>query len=149
MKLKRIIKRWKQWSSTPQAKEFKEDLGDGWEGIFPDWGDLINIACQSMLNKNFTIDNYEDIEFCWLISEETEDLQDFAKENIEACQNVLIKLYNSNFNDVRWQVYDVFGFNYTNKSQAMILLEKAVQNDQDEYCVKRARLALERLNNYK
>ena len=65
-------------------------------------------------------------------------MADFAKEQVEDCWPVLVLLAQSEFAEVRWQVYSVlpsFG------SNAEPLL-RATLNDPDAYCKRRVLLSL-------
>ncbi len=123
---------WKKWSIRADKSE------DGWQSAFPEWIDLMNIAQQYMIKNSLSELDLKGIEFCWSISEETEDLAEYAEINIDKCWKVLGLLKDSGDKDVRWQVYSVFG-------KAGIKAERFLREglkDPNAYCRRRALLSL-------
>jgi HEAT repeat protein len=88
-------------------------------------------------------EGFKDIEWCWAISEEGEELADYAKGHVEQCREALRRLATSTHRDVRWQVYSVLGV-AGHRPEAERLL-RAGLDDPDPYCRRRALLALARL----
>ncbi len=78
------------------------------------------------------------VEQCWAISEEGEDLADYARDHIEECWVALTSLSTSTDATVRWQVYAVLG---SAGSRAEGILRKGTE-DTDAYCRRRALLSL-------
>lgn len=94
-----------------------------------------------MVEPSLTEEEIKNVELCWSISEETEDMADFAREHIERCRQPLSLLAQSSFPQVRWQVYSVLG---SAGSGAEGLLRAGLE-DPDAYCRRQAILALARL----
>jgi HEAT repeat protein len=130
-----FCKDWKDWAKTAETSE------DGWQSVFPQWEELMEAAKSVMIKSPKDPDILSDIEFCWSISEETEDLADFAKEHIRDCMNILEFLSVSKFKDVRWQVYSVI---WIAGSETEGILRRGL-NDPDSYCRRRALLSIARL----
>ena len=82
------------------------------------------------------------IELCWKISEETEDMADFAKEHVEECWPVLVLLAQSTCAAVA--LASLFGAPFV-WAQCQQLLRTAL-NDTDAYCKRRALLSLASLS---
>lgn len=134
--LRDIIKEWNNWAADAEKSE------ESWQSDYPSWDKLIQVAILSMLNFTGNTDDLKSIEFCWKISEETEDMADFAKHHITECWMVLESLAVSPYSEVRWQVYDVLGFN---GDEAQNLLRVGL-TDEDSYCRRRAVLSLSRFH---
>ncbi len=130
-----LCEEWKNWSENADKSE------EGWQSNFPKWDKLMSIAEKTMLTSNISEEIIEGLELCWLISEETEDLCDFAKDNILECYSVLEQLLKSKFGEVRWQVYSAISF-AGNRSEKHL---RAGLKDSDNYCKRRAILSLAKL----
>jgi hypothetical protein len=126
---------WREW-----AKEANR-LEDGWQSSFTYWMDLIATAKRVMLKDELTSQELNELEFCWSISEETEDLVDFAIEHVKKVWEILEILANSKDKNVRWQIYCVFG-EVGGKSESLL---RDGLKDPDPYCRRRALLALAKL----
>jgi hypothetical protein len=133
--LKIVLKEWDQWSLTADKSE------DGWQAIFPDWQALVSAAKELMEQANLSEEEFQMLETSWKLSEEDENLADFAKVNLESCWTNIVKLTTSRHAEVRWQVYEVLGFA---ASKGEDVLQSAV-NDTDAYCRRRAILSLVKL----
>ncbi|MBI1925688.1 HEAT repeat domain-containing protein [Candidatus Poribacteria bacterium] len=133
--LKERYRDWEKWAATADTSE------DGWQSYYPAWGDLMYAAISAMTQQSPSLEDIEYIEKCWAISEETEDLGDYAKDHIEPCWGILRHLVKSVYPEVRWQVYSVLGFA---GPKAESLLRRGLQ-DSDNYCKRRAILSLARL----
>jgi len=130
--LMELIDQWKHWSVDADKSE------DGWQACFPDWERLVSEASLIMKSQEIDEDAVQLVEFCWQISEEDEDLLDLAKEDIDSCWPILVKLCSSSLPSVRWQVYEAFG---VSGSRGEPYLRSAL-GDEDSYCLRRAMLAL-------
>lgn len=133
--LHHLVAKWKNWASSSDKSE------DGWESDFPNWAELIAAATESMVDCTCD-EKYSDIEACWSISSETEDLAEFARDNVAECWPVLRKLTESEQPTVRWQAYSVLPLGP--KEEAEIFLRRGLL-DSDAYCRKRALVAIESL----
>ena len=129
-----LVNQWKDWSHTNHAKELKNEF-EGWEGCFPRWKELIFAASQKMTKDSILEDDFKNIEFCWIISEETEEMSYFAKEELKDCWETVLKLSKSEKPKVRWQAYEVL----KNSESGLKILENILINhsEKDEYCKKR------------
>ena len=110
---------WQEWARNA------DNSFAGWESVYPKWDLLMELAISSMTNPHITDEELKLLEFCWSISEETEDLSDYAKDNIEKCWVILSKLVLSEDRDVRWQVYSTLG---DAGQKAEILLRKGLDD---------------------
>jgi hypothetical protein len=131
----KLCSMWREWEKEADRSE------DGWQSSFIYWTDLMNAAKSIMLKNEATSQALNELEFCWSISEETEDLVDFAIEHAEKVWNILEKLANSKDKNVRWQIYYVFG-EAGDKGESY--LRDGIK-DPDPYCRRRALLALAKL----
>jgi HEAT repeat protein len=131
-----LVCQWENWAKTASQDE------DGWQADFPAWDQLIQAAIRAMQHDTFTAESLKDVERCWAISEEGEDLADFARQHLDACWPVLQQLVHSPNASVRWQVYDVLG---DAGPRAEPLLRAGLE-DPDSYAKRRAILALARLH---
>ena len=134
-KLHQYCLAWLKWACTALQNE------DGWESNFYQWNNLMAEAKETMSNSFYSSNAMLDLELCWKISNETEDLADYAKSNLDQCRDILFKLASSEYPEVRWQVYEVLG--YAGKT-AEEQLRKAL-SDTDSYCKRRAILSLSKL----
>lgn len=130
--LNSLIDQWKDWSGGADKSE------SGWQACFPRWEELVGEASRLMESVDLDEESIKLIEFSWQISEEDEDLLDFAKENINSCWTTLVRLCASNLPAVRWQVYEALGFSGL---RGTAYLRTALE-DKDPYCRRRAILAL-------
>lgn len=133
--LTRLYAAWEKWSKSAEKAE------DGWESDFPAWDTLILSASLMMRKGNFILRDFRYVEACWIISEESEALADYAKEHVEDCWEALMFLVDSPFWNVRWQVYTVLG---VAGSRAEQILRVGLE-DPDAYCRRRAILSLANL----
>lgn len=127
---------WQRWAADA------DDTEEGWQSDYPAWRDLMNAAAAAMTGSPVTGEAIKDIELCWAISEETEDMADFARENIEECWQTLSLLAQSSVPQVRWQVYSVLGL-AGGKAEDLL---RAGLEDPDAYCRRQAILSLARLS---
>jgi hypothetical protein len=134
--LKDLCNNWRAWAKSAEKSE------DGWQSFYPKWDELMETAKLAMLQSSRDSEILMEIEFCWSISEETEDLAEFAKENIEECIDILEILSNSHDKNVRWQVYSAFG---TAGRKAELFLRKGLC-DPDLYCRRRALLSMAQIS---
>lgn len=98
----------------------------------------MSAASAAMVDRKVQQECLPEIELCWRISEEGEDMADFAKDHVEDCWPVLVELIDSKSAEVRWQVFSVLP---TGGHKAGELLRKGL-NDSDSYCRRRALIAL-------
>lgn len=94
-----------------------------------------------MIKNSISEIEFQHLEFCWSISEETEDLADYSKDHIDTCWENICGLTNSDDSDVRWQVYSVLG---SAGAKAEQILREGLQGI-DPYCKRRAILSLAKL----
>jgi hypothetical protein len=127
-----LCQAWQEWAFSADQSE------DGWQSDFPHWSELMSAACAAMIDDEARQTFFPQIELCWRISEETEDMADFAKEHVQDCWPVLVRLVHSEFPEVRWQVFAVLA---SGGRQAETLL-RAGLNDPNTYCRRRALIAL-------
>jgi hypothetical protein len=127
---------WKKWAETTA----KDD--DGWQSDFPAWQQLMQAAIEVLPHGPLDKTMLGDVELCWAISEESEDLADYAREHVDICWPVLLQLIRSDDAIVRWQVYDVLG-HAGPRAEALL---RAGLDDPDAYGRRRAILALARLH---
>ena len=127
-----LCRAWDEWALTADRSE------DGWQSDFPQWNKLMSSACAAMLDAKAHHTMYPQIELCWQVSEETEDLVECARKHIEDCWEVVQQLAHSRQPDVRWQVFSVLP---TAGRRGEPLL-RAGLNDSDAYCRRRALMAL-------
>jgi hypothetical protein len=133
--LRDFCKDWERWAASADKTE------QGWPSDYPNWASLINAAISSMVQLSLREDELTDIEMCWNISEETEELADYAREHIIECWETLHHLKESSYPNVRWQVFDVLS---AAGCKAEGLLREGLEDD-DPYCRRRAILSLARL----
>jgi hypothetical protein len=126
---------WREWAKEADRSE------DGWQSSFTYWVDLMDAAKRVMLKDELTSQEINELEFCWSISEETEDLVDFAIEQAKNVWKILEMLTKSKDKDVRWQIYFVLG-EVGGKSESLL---RDGLKDHDTYCRRRALLALAKL----
>lgn len=135
LKIGPIFASWQEWAKTARHDE------DGWQAGFPEWRALVDLAGALMMQQEIDNEDFQILEACWLISEEGEELADFAKANFEQSWPILIRLISSKYAQVRWQIYDVLG-------EGGEVGERWVRlglDDEDAYCRRRAILSLARL----
>lgn len=130
--LQKYCSDWKKWAKTANRSL------EGWQSDYQKWELLMNAAKRAMTNPDISGDELRLLEFCWAISEETEDLADYAKDNIDQCWEILSKLLESEDKDVRWQVYATLS---VAGHKAEDILKKGL-NDVDPYCRRRALISL-------
>jgi HEAT repeat protein len=130
--LKVLLAKWRQWSSAANRSE------DGWQACFPEWASLMTAASSLMTYSDLTDEDIHMVETCWLMSEEDEDLSDYAKSHLEGCWPTLLRLRASRFPEVRWQVYDVLG-EAGNEAEGLL---KQGLSDENAYCRRRAILSV-------
>ncbi len=129
-----LLLRWQEWAAGASRSD------DGWETFFPHWQHLIKAAQICMVSFDGTEDRMSDLELAWSISEESEELVDFAKENLSSVWPVISGLVKSKYPRVRWQMYEVAG---AAGSRGHNLLWQGL-DDSDAYCRRRALLAFGR-----
>ena len=130
--LKELLQNWRDWSKTADKSN------DGWQSYWDYWTELMDSVKSKMKKKYFTDDEIENIDFCWNISEEDENLLDFVKENIFEYWKILKILVNSDYSNTRWQIYSALGFcGYKSKKLLFQGLE-----DGDCYCRLKAFLSI-------
>ncbi len=87
--LRELRRGWEQWAVSADTSE------DGWQSEYPRWGELMIAARSAMAMPDSADEHFSDIEFCWAISEETEDLADYARDNVAQCWDLLQRLTHS------------------------------------------------------
>jgi hypothetical protein len=130
--LHELCKDWQNWAVTADRSE------DGWQSDYPQWDNLMYAAKAAMLKPSLSVEDLQDIELCWTISDETEDLAEYAIEHLDQCWEVLNHLAQSSYLEVRWQVFYVLSFA---GRKAEPLLRRGLA-DPNPYCKRRAFLSL-------
>ena len=134
-RLAELCRAWQQWATIADSSE------DGWESDFPQWQSLMSSAKEYMRDAQLQIPNLPGLELCWQISEESEEMADYARAHYVDCWPVLMELAKSKNPRVRWQAYSVL-------PAGGIVSERILRqglNDSDPYCRRRALLALAQL----
>ncbi len=134
-KLERLCAEWEEWAAGADQSE------EGWQSDFADWTALMDSALIAMKNSSLSTGELRCIELCWAISEESEWLADCAREDVGTHMDILRHLSRSPSPAVRWQAFDVLGFD----GREAVPLVQAGLTDSDLYCRRRAVLALARL----
>lgn len=134
-RLTELCNKWKLWAATTNQYE------EGWESDFEDWVALMEAAAAMMNQPNVSKHEFENLDLCWKISHETENLIAHSKEHIEECWTNLCMLKGSVHWEVRWQIYETWP---SAGSKAESLLVAALE-DPNLYCLRRALLSLSRL----
>lgn len=125
-----LLDDWLLWApSVPYRDHF-----EGWEGTFPHWEALIQTAGEVMCLNPLPVDAVPLLEACWILSDECQEMQDWAKAHIQACFHSLIVLTKSRYPTVRWQVYVTMT---CLRAGGMGHLRDALE-DPDAYCRRRA-----------
>lgn len=128
----RLCQRWREWAKSADKSE------NGWQSDFPEWDKLMAVAQSIMSRVQLDPDDLSNLELCWSISEENEEMAGYAAEHIDECWSTIARLIRSSNPAVRWQVYSVLG-SAGRRSEPLLL--KALE-DQDSYCRRRAILSL-------
>ena len=134
-KLDNLYLEWKAWATSANRDE------DGWESDFPKWEELITAAIEVM-QMPVKDSDLEILENCWAISEENEELMEYASEHIDQCWDVVEALIKSSNPKCRWQA--VVAASEAGE-QAESLLRKSLQ-DSDSYVRRRALLCLKKFS---
>ena len=103
---------------------------------------MMILAANLTAQPGLSVEDFKFVEKCWQISQEGEVLADHAKDHIQTCWPTLVRLADSKFPEVRWQVYEVLGETEMMGDQIL----RAGLDDIDGYCRRRAILSLARLN---
>lgn len=96
--LPKLVADWRDWSET------SERLFDGWEREYPRWFELMDVAGACVLDLSCFEARREDVEFCWAISTECQEMADHASERLREALPALVVLAKSVNYEVRWQV---------------------------------------------
>lgn len=123
---------WERWAADADTSE------PGWQANYPAWSSLIGLAVATLTAPPLTDAARDDIERCWVISEETGELASSAEERIDQCWELLSQLARSGSATVRWQVYTVL----PRARQRAEPLLRAGLDDPDPYCRRRALFGL-------
>ena len=94
-----LLGQFHEWSKTADRSH------DGWPSEFPGWSDLIQVA-KSLITSTVT-DPSTVTALCeaFSLSEEDEELLDFARENVAICLPMLEELTHCERRECRWQAY--------------------------------------------
>ena len=146
-KFKELVDEWRNWSINADQSD------EGWPSDFPQWLELMEITSVVMSSsEKLTNKILQEIEYCWVLSEETEDLLDYAQDHLQNCWEVIKYLVRSESRDVRWQVYAVLGHGgeealtrLSDGGEEALTMLRDGMNDQDSYCRRRAILSLAKL----
>jgi hypothetical protein len=135
--LRGLMDEWLRWApSAPHRDQF-----EGWEGTFPCWEALIQTAGEVMCLDPLPVTAVPIVEACWILSDECEEMQDWAKANVQACFNGLTTLAGSSYATVRWQVYVAIS---VLPERGLMYLRQGL-SDPDAYCRRRVAGELVRL----
>lgn len=126
------VSKWQSWAKNA------DQLEDGWQSNYPEWPALMQVCEQSMKSENLDSKQLSAIEVCWKISEESEQLADFASKNVNTLYPLLERLSHSKYPEVRWQVYSILP-TAGKKSEGLI---REGTSDTDAYVKRRALIAL-------
>jgi len=132
--LETLFQRWLVWSQTADRSE------NGWQSDFPDWQQLMSVA-ETRMSEPPDQELAKAISRCWEIAEESEELLDYARQNIEKCWPAVEAVAEHGGPAARWQAYEAAA---SAGSRAEPLLRAALA-DPDEYARRRGALALARL----
>jgi hypothetical protein len=136
-KLERLYAEWKTWSLSANKDE------DGWESDFPMWSDLMSAASEAMGREDLSHEDLNVLAHCWAISEESEELREFAENNVDSCWPVLEVLTGSDSAACRWQAYVAAA---KAGPRARKLLSNGIASDPDPY-IRQAAIELVRAIN--
>jgi hypothetical protein len=134
-RLKDELGGWQLWARTAD-KSF-----EGWQSAYPGWNKLRDAAATAMERYMGGSDDLPLIETCWSISEETEDLADYARAHIGTCLQCVRDLAASPDPSVRWQAYSALEAAGTAGED---LLRRGL-GDTNDYCRRRSILGLAKL----
>jgi hypothetical protein len=101
----------------------------------------MNAAIRTMTQAELSECELNDLEVCWSISEESEELADYAREHAAATWETLVRLAKSELPQVRWQVYDALSSSGERADEIL----RAALDDPDAYARRRAILSLARI----
>jgi len=132
MTLKPLIESFETWAATADRSEA------GWQTDFPGWPSLAAACKQAMTTPHPSEDLVDDVGLCWSLSEEAEELADFARDALPATREIVTLLTRHKNPATRWQAYDVLG-DLTDDAAAAALREGL--RDPDPYVRRRAFLA--------
>lgn len=130
--LHELIRQWQQWARTADRTE------EGWQSDFPAWEELMDAAIRIMTKSDLSERELNDLELCWSISEESEELADYARAHAATTWETLVRLAKSDLPEVRWQVYDALSFSGDRAGEIL----RAALDDPDMYARRRAILSL-------
>ena len=130
--LREICKEWEEWAASAPKGEA------GWQEFFPRWPLLLDSAQKTMMSGVRDKVTLNLLEKCWAISEESEELAEFARDHIGECIDVVAQLADSELLDVRWQAYSVLS---SAGDTGDAILRRSL-DDPDLYCRRRAYLAI-------
>jgi len=133
--IKELRKDWELWSETADKTE------NGWQSDYPKWPELMKAAIEAMSRASASAEQFSDVEFCWTISEESEEMADYARLHVDSLWDLLMRLARSTHPEVRWQVYSALAFAGP-KAEACL---RTGLDDPDSYCRRRAILSLARV----
>lgn len=96
------LQRWAAWSGGADRAE------NGWQSDFPEWDVLLGACKRAMMSEN-SLSQLEDIARCWALSEEDEELAEYARSRLNSVAQIVAALSSHPDPDVRWQAIDVIG----------------------------------------
>lgn len=134
--LAELCRRWQEWATIADTSE------DGWESDFPQWQSLMAAAKATMRDAKLQLAQLQQLELCWQVSEESEELAEYARAHYVDCWPLLLELAKSKNPRVRWQAYAVLPAGGTVSERAL----RQGLEDPDAYCRRRALLALAQLH---
>lgn len=130
-----LLRGWREWADGADTKD------DGWQSDYPEWTALIEAACEMMRAGSTDVSVISALAECWAISEEGEEMRECASVHIDECWDTLQRLADSPLRECRWQVYEAAAA----AGERADPLLRAGLKDGDEYCRRRAILALARI----
>lgn len=124
LELRHLLDDWLKWAES-SAKDH-----DSWESDYPRWTALVQACCAVMRQDPLPDSAVLLVEACWFLSEETEDMSEWASTNLDQCVAAIDRLARSTYRDVRRQVYVAL---YRWPAQGLPVLRQAL-SDPDAQC---------------
>jgi len=129
-----LVAQWHEWFSTASRDE-----GSGWETNWPEWPAAHLLAVHLMLALDLAPESIKLIEVAWAVSHEDQIMLEEAASLADRLLPILRVLTKSQDANVRWQAYQALA--HARSSDATKILWAGCR-DEDEYCRRRAMLAL-------
>jgi hypothetical protein len=99
--LQRLLEEWHEWAKSGDRDE------NGWESDFPAWPALLRAAHAVMTSgADLDAESIAMLDECWSISEEDEEILQYAVQHIHRCWPTIQALASSAHPASRWQAYE-------------------------------------------